>query len=154
MLLLLCRRIVGTGAHLMSIKTYSELKQYCTFEDRYEYLRLNGIVAEDTFGYDRFMNQTFYHSIEWLRIRDEVIMRDHGCDLGIDGYEIYGRIIIHHLNPISPLDFKHSSKYLLTPEYLVSTTLNTHNAIHYGNLESLPKPLITRSQNDTCPWKH
>lgn len=138
----------------MSIRTYSELSMLNTFEARYKYLRLQGVVGEETFGFDRFMNQIFYRSQEWKSIRDFVIIRDGGCDLGVTGYEIHGKIIIHHMNPISIRDIEHKSSILLDPEYLVATTLSTHNAIHYGDDSLLIKPPIARSKNDTCPWKH
>lgn len=138
----------------MSIKTYSELSQLKTFEERFEYLRLNGVVGQETFGFDRFINQEFYKSSEWKSIRDLVILRDNGCDLGIEGYDIYGKIFIHHMNPILPKDIKTNSDLLLDPEYLIATTLNTHNAIHYGDEELLIKIPPERCKNDTCLWKH
>ena len=115
------------------IKTYSELITLPTFEERYRYLRLEGAVGADTFGFDRIFNQRFYTSSEWRRIRDEVITRDNGCDLGIPGHEIFGKIIIHHINPISLDDLDRHSDFLLNPEYLITTMHATHNAIHYGD---------------------
>ena len=138
----------------MSIRTYSELIQLPTFEERFRYLQLNGQVGEDTFGFDRYINQRFYRSKEWLQVRDYVIVRDKGCDLGVEGYEIYGRILIHHLNPISLRDITELSDFLLNPEYLISTTHLTHNAIHYGDESILMTTPIERSKNDTCPWRH
>ena len=138
----------------MSIRTYSELIQLPTFEERFRYLQLNGQVGEDTFGFDRYINQRFYRSKEWLQVRDYVIVRDKGCDLGVEGYEIYGRILIHHLNPISLRDITDLSDFLLNPEYLISTTHLTHNAIHYGDERTLMTAPIERSKNDTCPWRH
>lgn len=138
----------------MIIRTYSELSKLQTFEDRYEYLRLNGAVGEETFGFDRFINQQFYRSQEWKAIRDYVIVRDYGCDLGIEGYGIRGKIIIHHMNPILPKDIETQSEFLLDPEYLISTTLATHNAIHYGDKSLLILAPIERAPNDTCPWRH
>ena len=138
----------------MSIRTYSELIQLPTFEERFRYLQLNGQVGEDTFGFDRYINQRFYRSKEWLQVRDYVIVRDKGCDLGVEGYEIYGRILIHHLNPISLRDITELSDFLLNPEYLISTTHLTHNAIHYGDESILMTAPIERSKNDTCPWRH
>ena len=138
----------------MSIRTYSELIQLPTFEERFRYLQLNGQVGEDTFGFDRYINQRFYRSKEWLQVRDYVIVRDKGCDLGVEGYEIYGRILIHHLNPISLRDITELSDFLLNPEYLISTTHLTHNAIHYGDESILMTTPIERSKNDTCPWIH
>lgn len=137
----------------MSIKTYSELIQLDSFLDRYRYLRLGGYVGRDTFGFDRYLNQVFYRSKEWKEIRDYVIVRDNGCDLGVEGYDIQGRIIIHHLNPISINDIKLASGLLLDPEYLICTTHKTHNAIHYGDEGLLTIEPIARSPNDTCPWK-
>ena len=137
----------------MSIKTYSELIALPTFEERYEYLRLNGRVGEDTFGFDRYLNQNFYRSAEWRRIRDRVIVRDNGCDLAIDDRIIYGKILIHHMNPITDKDLFNLSDILLDPEYLICVSHNTHNAIHYGDGEWLVKDPIVRTKNDTCPWK-
>lgn len=136
------------------IRTYSELSRLNTFEDRYQYLKLNGAVGEETFGFDRFINQNFYKSPEWKAVRDFVIVRDNGCDLGIEGYEIRGKIFIHHINPILPKDIETRSEFLLDPEYLISTTHSTHNAIHYGDESLLIKTPIGRSKNDTCPWRH
>lgn len=136
-----------------TIRTYSELITLPTFEDRFEYLRLDGLVGTETFGFDRYLNQVFYRSQRWKRVRDFVIIRDNGCDLGMEGYEIQGRIIIHHMNPISIQDLEKESEFLLDPEYLISTIHNTHNAIHYGDESLLPKPPIVRARNDTCPWR-
>ena len=133
---------------------YSELSNLKTFEERYKYLQLNGAVGEETFGFDRFINQNFYKSSEWKAVRDFVIVRDNGCDLGIEGHEIRGRIYIHHMNPIMPKDILTQSAFLLNPEYLISTIHSTHNAIHYGDESLLIKEPIERSKNDTCPWRH
>lgn len=138
----------------MSIRTYSELILLPTFEERFKYLQLNGRVGDDTFGFDRHINQNFYRSAEWKRIRDLVIMRDNGCDLALEGYEIYGRILIHHMNPITVKDVELSTEYLMNPEYLICVTHNTHNAIHYGDEKLINKGPIVRTKNDTCPWKH
>ena len=138
----------------MIIRTYSELILLPTFEERFKYLQLNGRVGDDTFGFDRYINQNFYRSAEWKRIRDLVIMRDNGCDLALEGYEIYGRILIHHMNPITVKDVELSTEYLMNPEYLVCVTHNTHNAIHYGDEKLLMKGPVVRTKNDTCPWKH
>lgn len=138
----------------MNIRTYSELITIPTFEERHHYLQLDGIVGVDTFGFDRIFNQLFYRSNEWRRIRDIVITRDYGRDLAVEGYEIYGRIIIHHMNPITLDDLDKKSDFLLNPEYLITTTHTTHNAIHYGDENLLPKAPIERSRNDTCPWRH
>lgn len=136
------------------IRTFSELSQLATFEERFRYLQLSGSVGKDTFGFDRYINQQFYRSREWKSIRDHVIVRDNGCDLGVEGYEIYGRIYIHHMNPIMLKDIKDSTEFLLNPEYLITTTLNTHNAIHYGNEDFISSlNPIERSKNDTCPWR-
>lgn len=137
----------------MNIKTYTELSRLSTFEERYQYLRLNGSVGSETFGFDRYLNQVFYRSQKWKSIRDFVIIRDNGCDLGVEGHDIYGKILIHHMNPISLSDIEKESAFLLDPEYLITVTLNTHNAIHYGDESLLPKPPVVRSRNDTCPWK-
>ena len=137
-----------------SIRTYSELIQLPTFEERFDYLRLDGVVGKDTFGFDRYLNQQFYRSSEWKRIRNQVIVRDNGCDLGIDDYEIHGRILIHHMNPISIEDLQHMSDFLMNPEYLICVSHRTHNAIHYGDESLIVTAPIERSQNDTCPWRH
>jgi hypothetical protein len=138
----------------MMIRTYSELITLPTFEERYQYLRLEGRVGADTFGFDRIFNQRFYTSSEWRSVRNHVILRDNGCDLGVEGYEIHGRIIIHHLNPVTLEDIERNVAKLLDPEYLISTTHDTHNAIHYGDESLIVKPPIERSRNDTCPWRH
>ena len=138
---------------MTSIRTYSELILLPTFEERYEYLRLDGRVGEETFGFDRWLNQTFYKSEEWLSMRDKIIVRDNGCDLGILGRDIYSRILIHHMNPITKEDILRRSDILLNPEYLICVTPNTHRAIHYGNENLLVKDPIERRLNDTCPWK-
>lgn len=137
------------------LRTYSELCQLQTYKERFEYLQLaDGRVGEDTFGFDRYLNQQFYRSREWKRLRDELIIRDNGCDLGIDGYNIYGRVIIHHMNPITKDDILNQTEYLMSPEFLICTTHNTHNAIHYGDEGLLVLAPIERTKNDTCPWKH
>ena len=138
----------------MSIRTYSELILLPTFEERFKYLQLNGRVGDDTFGFDRYINQNFYKSADWKRIRDQIIIRDNGCDLALEGYEIYGRILIHHMNPITVKDVELSTEYLINPEYLICVTHNTHNAIHYGDEKLLMKGPVVRTKNDTCPWKH
>ena len=137
----------------MNIRTYYELSQLATFEERYRYLRLGGHVGKETFGFDRWINQMFYKDPEWLKVRDIVIMRDNGCDLGIEGREIYSRIIVHHMNPITKADILDRSKFLLDPEYLICTVKNTHDAIHYGDESLLITLPIERSKNDTCPWR-
>ena len=138
----------------MIIRTYSELKKFETFKERYDYLKLKESVGLDTFGFDRYLNQIFYKSREWKRVRDYVIVRDLGCDLGIEGHEINSGILIHHMNPISKKDVTDRSEFLLEPEYLITTILSTHNAIHYGDESLLNNRIpIERSMNDTCPWR-
>lgn len=137
----------------MSIRTYSELITLPTFEERFRYLQLGGKVGEDTFGHDRYLNQMFYTSDEWRRIRRDVIVRDNGCDLGIQDREIHGLIIIHHMNPITIEDIINRSEFLLNPEYLISTVKNTHDAIHFSDERILITDPIERKPNDTCPWK-
>lgn len=134
------------------MKTYSKLIKLNTFEERYEYLKLNGTVGESTFGFDRYMNQKFYRSSEWKQIRNHVIARDLGLDLAMEGYEIYDKIIIHHMNPMSVDDIKNSDSDILDPEFLISTTLNTHNAIHYGDRSLLKQLFVERKINDTKLW--
>lgn len=135
-------------------RTYTELSKLKTFEERFEYLRLDGQVGKETFGFDRIFNQNFYRSVEWKRVRDQVIIRDCGCDLGVLGHEIYGqRILIHHMNPISLEDLERRSEILMNPKYLITTTHNTHQAIHYGDEDLLIKLPRERTKNDTCPWK-
>ena len=137
-----------------NIRTYSELITLPTFKERYEYLRLGGRVGEDIFGFDRYLNQAFYKSEEWRSIRDHVITRDNGCDLGMEGHEIFGRILIHHMNPIRKEDIINRSDILLNPEYLICTIKNTHDAIHYGDESLLVIAPVERRKNDTCPWRH
>lgn len=137
----------------MIIRTYSELITFPTFEERYRYLRLGGRVGEETFGFDRWINQKFYKDPEWLAIRDYVIVRDNGCDLGIEGRTIHGKILVHHMNPITKDDILGRSKFLLDPEYLICTIKNTHDAIHYSDEDLLVKDPIERTKNDTCPWR-
>lgn len=138
---------------MTEIKTYSELITIPTFEQRFEYLKLGGKVGADTFGFERYLNQAFYNSAEWKRVRDIVILRDCGCDLGIADMEIHGRIIIHHMNPVTIADIRSASDILTDPEFLICVSHYTHNAIHYGSSEILPKEYIPRRANDTCPWK-
>lgn len=148
---MLCEDIVGMVMKMT--RTYSELITFPTFEERYRYLRLEGKVGEDTFGFDRWLNQSFYKDPEWRAIRDKIIIRDNGCDLGIPGREIYSRIIVHHMNPITKDDILSRSAFLLNPEYLICTVKNTHDAIHYGDEGLLIKAPIERTKNDTCPWR-
>ena len=139
---------------MKNIKTYSELITIPTFEERFEYLKLDGQVGVETFGFNRYLNQAFYKSDEWLSIRDYVITRDNGCDLGMEGYEIYGRILIHHINPITKDDIIQRSRILLDPENLITTVKRTHDDIHYGDSNLLMRAPIERRKNDTCPWRH
>lgn len=137
-----------------NIRTYSELIQLPTFEERFEYLKIGGSVGEETFGYDRYLNQMLYKMPEWRSIRNQVIVRDRGQDLGVDGFEIPDKVLVHHMNPITVDDVLHRRDYVLDPEYLITTCMTTHNAIHYGSEDVLPKLPIERSKNDTCPWRH
>lgn len=138
--------------NITMIKSYSELCRLHTFDERFRYLSLGGQVGRATFGFDRYLNQNFYSSYEWKRVRDEVIVRDEGCDLGIPGYEIYSNILIHHVNPISSDDIVHGEEWILNPEYLITTTHNTHNAIHFGAENLLPKVVMSRRPGDTKLW--
>lgn len=137
----------------MTFRTYSELVQHQTLEDRFEYLALRGRVGRETFGFDRHMNQTFYGSVEWRRIRHHVIARDLGCDLGVEGYEIHDRIYIHHMNPMVREDILHGNDDILDPEFLITTTHRTHNAIHYGDKNQLPREYFDRRPGDTSLWR-
>lgn len=138
-----------------NIRTYQELITLPTFEERYEYLKLGGKVGEETFGFDRWLNQKFYKSYEWLQVRDFVIVRDNGCDLGHFEHEIPDgvRILIHHMNPITIDDITNRSEFLLNPDYLISTIKNTHDAIHYSDSNILFTAPVARTKNDTCPWR-
>ena len=138
----------------MNTKTYSELIAISSFEERFEYLRLKGSVGKDTFGYDRYLNQILYNSPEWKKLRNQIIIRDCGRDLACEGYEIYGRILIHHLNPITVDDVLDRSRKVFDPDNLICVTHNTHNAIHYGDASMLLTGPIIRTKNDTCPWRH
>lgn len=135
------------------IRSYEELITISSFEDRFEYLKLNGTVGKETFGFTRYINQNFYHSSEWFSFRDKVIIRDNGCDLGVLGYEIIGSIIIHHINPITYDDIVNMNDCVFDMNNVISTKLSTHNAIHYGDSNLLIKPLVERKKNDTCPWR-
>ena len=134
------------------IRTYHELSQYESFEDRFRYLQLKGSVGRSTFGYDRYLNQRFYTSKQWRDVRNRVIARDLGLDLGCEGYEIYDKIVIHHMNPIVADDIRHSNEDILDPEFLITTTHDTHNAIHYGDESLLRRPLVERHRGDTKLW--
>ena len=136
------------------IRTYSELKELKTFEERFKYLKLGGVVGAETFGFDRYFNQKFYTTTEWKQLRNHIIVRDIGCDLGCEDHEIFGqRIIIHHMNPIDLEDIEKKSDFLLNPEFLITTIHSTHNAIHYGDESLIITAPIERRRNDTCPWK-
>ena len=137
---------------MTKVRTYYELCRLETFEERYHYLRLQDVVGKATFGFDRLINQRFYHSSEWKKLRSFVISRDNGCDLGILGYDIYTGLIIHHMNPIALDDIIHGGEFLLNPEFLITTTLQTHNAIHYGDETLLPRGPIERKRGDTTLW--
>lgn len=134
-------------------RTYSELIKIPTFLERFKYLKLNGSVGIDTFGFDRYLNQTFYRSYEWKRLRNDIIVRDMGCDLGLEGYDIFDKILVHHMNPIGPDDIIHRSDYLLDPEFLICTSKLTHDAIHYGDEQILYQDPVIRTPGDTCPWR-
>ena len=138
----------------MSIRTYSELITIPTFEERFEYLQLKGSVGKDTFSYDRYLNQVLYRSPEWKRLRNQIIIRDAGCDLACDGYDVYGKVLIHHLNPITVEDVLARSRKVFDPDNLVCVSHSTHNAIHYGDMDLLVTEPIIRTKNDTCPWRH
>lgn len=139
---------------MTSIRSYSELMTFSTYKERFRYLKLDGEVGKDTFGFDRWLNQIFYKTPEWRSVRNYVIVRDNGCDLAIPDREIYGRILIHHMNPISKEDILNRTDLLLNPEYLICTSKLTHDAIHYGDESLLIKDPVARRPNDTCPWKN
>lgn len=136
----------------MTTRTYSELARLDTFEERFAYLSLRGRVGAETFGFDRYLNQGFYTSREWRRVRDQVIARDLGCDLALEGYEIHGKLLIHHMTPVTKTDLTHGSDDILNPECLISTTHRTHNAIHYGNDKQLLRIVVARRRGDTKLW--
>jgi hypothetical protein len=133
-------------------RTYSELNRLNSFEDRFEYLKLNGSIGVQTFGFDRYLNQEFYQSYEWKSARDHVILRDQGCDLGVEGYEIHSNLLVHHINPIIKEDILHGEEWILDPEFLITTTKTTHNAIHYGNKNLLIPAFSQRKPGDTKLW--
>ena len=137
------------------IRTYSELSKLKTRKERFEYLKLEGRVGEETFGWDRYLNQMLYKDPRWLEVRDEVITRDLGCDLGLEGYDIPEgvRILVHHMNPINKEDILHNFDDVINPEYLITTVKPTHDAIHYGTEDPLSYGPVIRTKNDTCPWK-
>jgi len=133
-------------------RSYSELRRLHTFEERFDYLMLVGRVGVATFGFDRYINQAFYTSYEWKTVRREVILRDEGCDLGILGYEIHGDILVHHMNPMTSDDINHGETWIIDPEFLITTTVNTHNAIHFGDKSKIRKPFVARAPGDTRLW--
>lgn len=135
------------------IKTYKDLRRLSTFEERFEYLKLSGSVGAATFGFDRYLNQLLYHSKDWRRTRDHIIVRDNGCDLGIDDRDIHNGILIHHLNPITVKNIERNDDCVFDPNNLICTCHNTHQAIHYGDSNLLTRLPDIRRQNDTCPWK-
>jgi len=136
----------------MKSKTYSELMTLSTFEERFEYLKLDGAVGKETFGFQRYINQLLYTSNEWRHLRRTIIIRDDGNDLGCDGLEIHGKILLHHINTITSDDIINRNPKVFDPENLIITTMNTHNAIHYGDASTLSAPPVVRTKNDTCPW--
>lgn len=136
----------------MMVKTYSDLSWFNTFEERFEYLKLDGSVGHTTFGFDRHINQRFYASREWKQVRDHVILRDEGCDLGIIGHEIHVDLLIHHINPMTQDDIIHGESWIIDPEFLITTCKDTHNAIHYGGERKLPRVVTERQPNDTRLW--
>lgn len=138
---------------MSNLRCYKELIRLKTFDERFEYLKLKGIVGEATFGYDRYLNQLLYTSGEWRRIRRDIILRDNGCDLAVEGYDIPDIIIVHHMNPISVEDLIDFSEDVINPEYLICVSYDTHNAIHYGDKSLLTREPIERKPGDTCPWK-
>lgn len=137
---------------MTTIKSYIQLRRLETFEERYRYLKLSGVTGVETFGFDRWINQRFYRSREWKNVRHDVIVRDSGCDLGIFGYEIHSGLIVHHMNPISVDDFKEGWEWIMDSNFLITTSLRTHNAIHYGDESQLPRGPIERKPGDTKLW--
>ena len=137
----------------MNTKSYFECIQLPTFLDRYRYLQIGGFVGKETFGYDRYLNQILYRTAEWKRFRRDMILRDNGCDLGCEGYEIFGNILVHHINPITVEDVVNRNPCIFDPNNVICTSLNTHNAIHYGDETNLITEPVVRKPNDTCPWK-
>ena len=137
----------------LPLRRYSELKRLKTFKERYDYLRLGGIVGDSTFGFDRYLNQLLYSSARWKQLRQKIILRDNGCDLGVEGYDLKQKIIIHHMNPLTIQDIENVSDEIFNPKNLICVSQRTHNAIHYGDENLLPSGPIERRPNDTCPWK-
>lgn len=150
---MLCDHIVDTLTKKKMMRSYNELKSLKTFDERFEYLKLSGVIGESTFGYDRYLNQILYRSKKWKKVRDEIIIRDDGCDLGIDGFTIFGKIIVHHMNPVSLDDLESENEDIFNPNFLICTSFQTHNAIHYGDESFLEQNKITeRSPGDTILW--
>lgn len=137
---------------MTKVRTYYELCRLETFKERYRYLALRGDVGASTFGFDRYINQQFYTSRQWRQLRHHIITRDFGCDLGIDGYEIHSGLLVHHMNPMNADDISHGDPNILDPEFLITTTQQTHNAIHYGDEKLLPRPYVERRRGDTSLW--
>lgn len=137
---------------MSKIRTYSELRRLETFEERYRYLELKGVLGKTTFGFDRWINQAFYHSHDWKTVRDRVIIRDGGCDLGIPGYEIYSGLLVHHMNPMTSNDLTSGADWVVDPNFLITVSLRTHNAIHYGDVSQLPRVPVERKPGDTTLW--
>jgi hypothetical protein len=137
---------------MTTLRTYSELRRLETFLDRFEYLSLKGHVGEPTFGFDRWLNQGFYRSQEWKQARSYVILRDQGCDLGVPEHEIHVDLLVHHMNPVASCDIIDGEGWILDPEFLITTSHRTHNAIHYGDASLLPRPVIERKRGDTRLW--
>lgn len=137
---------------MTTIRCYTELRRLDTFEDRFHYLDLKGALGERTFGFDRWVNQHFYRSPEWKSVRNQVIVRDHGCDLGVIGYEIHSGLLVHHMNPMTLEDLEDGEDWIINPEFLITTTLQTHNAIHYGDDSRLPRGPVVRERGDTRLW--
>lgn len=137
---------------MTKVRSYSELCQFETFEDRFDYLALRGVVGDETFGFDRWLNQEFYTSIEWRRARRDVILRDGGCDLGIRGHEVFKWLMVHHMNPLTVEDVEAGEDWIIDPEFLICTSQRTHNAIHYGDASLLPRPHVPRRPGDTALW--
>ena len=135
------------------IRCYKELKRLKTFQERYDYLRVGGMIGDSTFGFERYLNQMLYSSPQWRKVRDEVIIRDNGNDLGIDGFQIFDHIVVHHMNPITIEQVEEAASEIFDPEYLICCSTRTHNAIHYGDSSLLPQLPLGRRPNDTCPWK-
>lgn len=152
MVLKIPKRDPSTSIRNNSLRTYSEMLQFETFEERYEYLSLQGVVGQQTFGFDRWINQQFYTSKAWRTLRRDIIVRDESCDLGVPGYDIHNRLIVHHLNPMVQDDIVYGREHAIDPEFLICTTHQTHNAIHYGDASLLPKPFSPRKPGDTKLW--